>query len=66
MTRTSDSYIRQMLHSAETFEKKADRLWAQAKNGGPEDGYKYAEARKCYDKVKRYRENALAAEKVEK
>ena len=59
--RTIDSYINQMNHTADTFEKKAKRLWAQAKNGGPAEGYKYARSRECFEKTKRYRASALEA-----
>jgi len=62
--RTVDSYINQMNHTADTFEKKAKRLWAQAKNGGPAEGYKYKLSRDCFEKTKRYRASASAAAKT--
>ena len=63
MAYTTESYIKRMEHSADTFEKKGNRLWAQAKNGGPEEAYKYSQARDCYDKAKRYRASASEAAK---
>ena len=66
MPYTTESYIKRMTHTADTYEKKANRLWAQAKNGGPEEGYKYAQARDCYNRVKRYRASAEAASKGNK
>ena len=63
MGRTVDSYIKQMNSSADTYEKRGAKLWAQAKNGGPADGYKYYQATDCYEKAKRYRESANKAEK---
>lgn len=63
MPYTNDSYIKRMEHTADTYERKAKRYWAEAKNGSPEDGYKYNEARKCYDRVTSCREKAQNARK---
>lgn len=63
MPYTTETCIKRMEHTADTYEKKANRLWAQAKNGGADAGYKYAQARECYDRVKRCRACAEAAAK---
>ena len=63
MKRTVDSYINQMIHTADYYEKKANKLWAMAKNGGSEEGFRYDQARKLYEKVKKYRTNAEQAAK---
>lgn len=42
--------------TAETFQKKGNREWAQAKNG--DDGCHYQKARDAYARAKRNREKA--------
>ena len=51
MGKTADSYDK----VAEISKKKADRAWAQAKNGEP---WKFKVARSFYETVKRAKEKA--------
>lgn len=45
---------------AKAYDKKGARLWAEAKNN-PNEGYKYAQARKAYGTAKTAREAAKKA-----
>lgn len=57
-----ESYAKQRESHAAFLEKKGAKLWAAAKNN-PDQGYKYNEARKCYEKVKDFRKRANEARK---
>lgn len=61
--RSTESYVSQMEKSARTFERQANRLWAQAKNNGPDEGYKFKAGKDKYEKAKRFREKAENAKK---
>lgn len=52
------TYFNKLVHTADTNKRKGDRLWAEAKNGGDGEGYKYEKARKYYDREKRCRDKA--------
>ena len=53
-----ESRISKAEKTAEFCEKKAKKLWAQGKNGGPEQGYCFGWAREQFAKAKHCRETA--------
>jgi hypothetical protein len=56
MAQSKETLIKRYDSTAETFKKKADREWAQAKNG--EGNEHYGKAKDAYDRMKRNQEKA--------
>lgn len=53
-----ESRISKAEKTAEFLDKKTRKLWAQGKNGGPEQGYCFGWARDCFTKAEQCRESA--------
>ncbi|MCH5197050.1 MAG: hypothetical protein J1F28_10055 [Oscillospiraceae bacterium] len=58
-----ESRISKAEKTAEFYDKKARKLWAQAKNGGKEQWYCFGWARDCFERAEQCRN---AAKKLRK